>query len=49
MYDITGKIVLSLTSNNSNTIAINKQFASGAYTIKIKTDKGSAVQKMIIE
>ncbi|PCJ64149.1 MAG: hypothetical protein COA58_14285 [Bacteroidetes bacterium] len=48
LFDITGKSILRLNTNNTNKVSVNQNLASGPYTIKITTEKGSSVHKMIV-
>lgn len=48
MYDLTGKVVLQNTFNATNTIQLDTELSKGTYLVKISTEKGSTMQKVVI-
>ena len=50
IYDIRGKLMISNTLNNQNSIEIDiSSLSKGIYMIKIRTEKGIAIKKLVIQ
>ncbi|MEA3497354.1 MAG: LamG-like jellyroll fold domain-containing protein, partial [Bacteroidota bacterium] len=49
VYDISGKLLFNKMLKTSNYHSLNLNLAKACYIIKIKTDKGNVVKKMIID
>ncbi|MGY8867426.1 MAG: T9SS type A sorting domain-containing protein, partial [Methylophagaceae bacterium] len=49
MYDITGKEVLQNVYHQADAIQVSTQLAAGTYLLKLTTEKGTKIQKVLIK
>mgnify|MGYP006090187053 FL=1 len=49
MYDITGKVVLQNVYHQADAIQVSTQLAAGTYLLKLTTEKGTKIQKVLIK
>ena len=49
VYDQTGRLMQRLLPSNGQQVAVDATYPKGMYLVQIRTDKGTATQKVVIE